>query len=165
MMEDILIFIGFIIFSVVGFSCAIGIIDSRVGWNKIIPIGILSAIADYLIKEIIVPKFNLPDGIHLITGVIFQAVVIYFLLKYKPSISFGVSIFTYLISAISEISIIILLMLIFGKETLIAWTSDKTNIIIVGLFTILPMIITILIFKFKNIILFDTNTRENFYRM
>jgi hypothetical protein len=164
-MEQFFLFIVYLLHSIIAFALTIYIFNINTRWVAVLSIGCINGIADYLVKEIVVHKFSQFQGLHFITGILVLVILCYYSLKLKIGISLGLSLLAYIFNGISETIVIVLIVLMAGKETLISLIADKWHFVILGFTCLIPMLVVLTFIKLRKIEFIDAQQLKNLYRV
>lgn len=148
-MDKILLFSAYLISTLVAILVSLKLLGfNNLGYKGII-IGLANGINDYIVKEILVDKAHLVNGVHFISGTLVVFVLSYFLLRIRKRDAFIIPILAYIISAVSEVMVLILLISIFNKSVMEKLFLDPFMQAIGGIVAQTPVLILLLLLHFK----------------
>lgn len=152
-MEKIFLFIMYLLTTMVAVLVSLRLLGfTNIGYKGII-IGLANGFNDFLVREVFVGKAHFFNGFHFITGTILVFILSYFLLGVRKRVALTIPVLAYIICAVSEVMMLLLLISLFGKPLFNKILTDVYVQMLGGLIFQLPVFIMLFLLhmRFKDV--------------
>lgn len=148
-MDKILLLCAYLVSTLVAVLFSLQLLGLNDTGYKGVFIGLSNGLSDFIVKEIIMSKTQFISGLHFITGTLTVFIISYLILGVNKRIAFAIPVLSYIVAMISEIMMLILLIVIFGKPLIDEMVSDIYIRSFIGLILQMPVFILFLLSKYK----------------